>query len=239
MAKQKEPTRAERFKAYQHVFDHSTLRGLFKLSSQGYFDELKSPIKMGKEASVFSATKDDGLVCVKIYRIASNFKKMFDYMAADPRYVGLNNNKMAVIYAWAKKEYRNLLRARAVGVKVPKPIAVFQNILVMEHIGNNEAALQLNKNKPKNPKKFYENLINNVRKLYQEAMLIHADLSAFNILNDNEKPVLIDFSHAIDLKYPNSKILLERDLKILSNFFEKLGLDIDYNKEVEKCIHKK
>lgn len=239
MAKQKEPTRAERFKAYQHVFDHSTLRGLFKLSSQGYFDELKSPIKMGKEASVFSATKDEKLVCVKIYRIAANFKKMFDYMAADPRYLGLKKNKMAVIHAWARKEFRNLLRARAVGVKVPKPIAVFQNILVMEHIGDNEAAQQLNKDKPENPEKFYENLISNVKRLYQEARLIHADLSAFNILNHDEKPVLIDFSHAVDLKYPNSIELLERDLRIIGNYFNKLGVETDYRKEIEKCIRKK
>ncbi|MBU2589871.1 MAG: serine protein kinase RIO [Nanoarchaeota archaeon] len=239
MAKQKELTRAERFKSYEHVFDHGTLRGLFKLSSQGYFDELKSPIKMGKEASVFSATKDDGLVCVKIYRIAANFKKMFDYMAADSRYVGLKKNKMAIIYAWARKEYRNLLRARSSGVKVPKPIAVFKNILVMEMIGNNGAAPQLNNSYPKDPKKFYENLISNVKKLYQDANLIHGDLSAFNILNDNQTPVMIDMSHAVDFQYPNNKELLERDIKIIVNYFNKFNLKIDYKKEVEKCIHKK
>ncbi len=239
MAKQKEPTRAERFKAYQHVFDHGTLRALFKLSSQGYFDELKSPIKMGKEASVFTASKDDGLVCIKIYRIAANFKKMFDYMAADPRYLGLKKNKMAVIYAWARKEYRNLLRAKSAGINVPKPIAVFKNVLVMGMVGKNEPAPQMNKKHPKNPKNFYEMLISDVKKLYHEARLIHGDLSPFNVLNDEEKPVMIDMSHAVDIRYPQAQQLLERDLRIIDNYFKKSKNDIDYQKVLKECLSKK
>lgn len=236
MAEQKKATRHERFKVYENVFDHGTLRALFKLSSQGHFDELKSPIKIGKESNVFSATKGKSLVCVKIYRIAANFKKMYDYMAADPRYLGLKKNKMTVIYEWARKEYRNLLRARAAGVKVPKPIAVFKNVLVMEFIGGKEAANQVTKDKPKNTKKFYEMLISNVRKLYQKANLVHADLSAFNTLNDNEKPVMIDMSHAVDLKYPNSMELLERDIRIICTYFNRLGLKLDCNEELKNVL---
>ena len=45
----------EKFKTYKSVFDEKTLRVLFKLESEGYFEELKSPISVGKEANVFSA----------------------------------------------------------------------------------------------------------------------------------------------------------------------------------------
>ena len=45
----------EKWKTYENVFDQFTLRTLFKLSSQGHFDELKSPISIGKEANVFTA----------------------------------------------------------------------------------------------------------------------------------------------------------------------------------------
>ena len=59
----------EKFKTYENVFDQATLRTLFKLSSQGYFDELKSPISVGKESNVFTAIKGEDYLIVKIYRI--------------------------------------------------------------------------------------------------------------------------------------------------------------------------
>jgi len=235
---QKHVSAKERFQAYENVFDESTLRALFKLSSQGYFDELQGAIKTGKEANVFTALKGDDKIVVKIYRKSANFKKMFEYMAPDPRFSGLKRNTTNIIYTWAKKEYRNLLRARSAGVKVPKPIAVYKNILLMEFIGDGEPAQQLNKDKPSNPKKFYETLIKDIEKLYNEARIVHADISEFNILNDDEKPVIIDLSHAVDLKYPNVKRLLERDIRIIVKFFRKLGVKIDEDTEWEKWTDK-
>jgi RIO kinase 1 len=233
---QKNVSAKERFKAYENVFDESTMRAIFKLSSQGYFDDLKGTIKIGKEANVFSATKGDGLVAIKIYRKSANFKKMYEYMAPDPRFSGLKRNKTNIIYSWAKKEYRNLLRARSAGLKVPKPIAVYNNILVMEFIGDKDAAQQMNKDKPTTSelKSFYETLIKDLKKLYVEGKIVHADISEFNILNYNGKPVIIDFSHAVDIKYPNVKQLLERDVKILVRFFKRQGLKIDEDKEWAK-----
>ncbi|RME55068.1 serine protein kinase RIO [Candidatus Woesearchaeota archaeon] len=224
----------EKFKAYENVFDQATLRVLFKLSSQGYFDELQGAIKIGKEANVFFAIKGKKKVVVKIYRKSANFKKMYDYMAPDPRYIGLKRNKMNIISTWAKKEYRNLLKARSAGVKVPTPYAVYQNVLVMEFIGDKEPAPQLNKVKPDEPKQFYETLIKYLKKLYLNAKLVHADLSEFNILNDNGKPVIIDLSHAVDVRYPNVKALLKRDLDNLARFFKKLNVEEKEVKWIQK-----
>ncbi len=236
MAIQKEDTQRERFKAFSHVFDEGTLRAVQKEASIGSFEALQSPIKIGKEANIFSARKGDELRCVKIYRIAANFKKMYEYMAPDPRYTGLKRNKMSIINTWAIKEYRNLLRARENDVRVPKPIHVFKNVLVMEFIGHKEPSPQLNNCHPSDPDAFYEMLINNIRKLYHDAKLIHADLSQFNILNHDEKPVLIDFSHAIDLRYPDSRSMLERDIRIVCTYFNKLGMKLDYMEEVQKVM---
>lgn len=226
----------DKFKAYENVFDQSTLRGLFKLSSQHYFDELKSLISLGKEANVFSATQDNGFVAVKIYRVSANFKKMYEYMAPDPRYSGLRRNKTNIIYTWAQKEYRNLLICRKKGIHAPKPISVHKNILVMDYIGDTQPAPMLTKQPPKNPKTFYEKLIKDVKVLYRDAKLVHTDLSAFNILNDNEKPIIIDWSHAVTLKYPNVQALLKRDMKNVCTFFNKQGMKLDYEKEFEKVL---
>ena len=219
-----------KFIAYENVFDQSTLRALFKLAGQGYFDEIESPICTGKESNVFTVLKGDERRVVKIYRTAANFKKMYEYMNADPRFSNVKGSKLTVIYTWAKKEFRNLHRSRDNGVTVPMPYAVYKNVLVMEYI---PAKLLLNQT-PKDPEDFYERLIKEIKKLYDDAKLVHTDLSQYNILNLDEKPVLIDFSHAVDLRYPTVKRFVKRDMLNLVNYFNKIGLNLDVEKEFER-----
>ncbi|MAG78015.1 serine protein kinase RIO [archaeon] len=226
-----------KFIAYENVFDESTLKGLFKLSSQGYFDEIKSPIKIGKESNVFSVTYKDELRVVKVYRTGANFKKMYRYLHPDPRFANVRGTKLTVIFAWARKEYRNLLKARDKKVNCPTVYAVHKNLVVMEYIGGEEPAKLLYQHKPNDPEKFYKMIIKEVKRLL-DARLVHGDLSEFNILNFKEKPVVIDFSHAIDLRYPNVKELLKRDMDNVVRFFNKLGMKLDADKEFEKVAKK-
>ena len=134
----------EEWKIWGNVFDNFTLRTLFKLSSQGHFDHLESPILVGKEANVFSAIKDDGRVIVKIYRLETcDFNKMYSYIRTDIRYKTLRKNNRQVIFAWTQREFRNLMKAREANVTVPKPIAFLNNVVVMEFIGKDDPALRL------------------------------------------------------------------------------------------------
>jgi RIO kinase 1 len=106
-------------------------------------------------------------------------------------------------------------------------LAFKNNILVLEFIGNKgEVAPMIKDKKPKDPKRFFELIITNVKKMYQ-AGLVHADLSAFNILNLNEKPVFIDFSQCSTLKNTRASEFLHRDVKNIVTFFRKLGLKLD------------
>ena len=41
----------------------------------------------------------------------------------------------SLVFAWAQKEFRNLTEARKAGVRVPRPIAVRNNVLLMEFVG--------------------------------------------------------------------------------------------------------
>jgi len=72
----------EKWKVYKNVFDGFTLRNLFKLKTQDYFEELKSLVKIGKESNIFSAiTKENTLIAAKIYRIENcNFNQMYRYI---------------------------------------------------------------------------------------------------------------------------------------------------------------
>ena len=227
----------EEFKTLKDVFDLFTERSIFKLISQGYFEGLESPISVGKEANIFTAlTKSNEHIIIKIYRVATcDFYKMYTYMHSDQRFQNLRKQKREVIFAWAKREYRNLLKARECGVRVPKAIAVLNNILVMELIGSDGPSPKLKDKHPKKPNMFFDEVIKNVKKLY-DAGLVHADLSKFNILNRDEKPVFIDLSQTTTLENPNAIAYLKRDIKNVCNFFKKLKVSADEEKIIKEVV---
>ena len=229
----------EKFKIKHGVFDEFTNRTLFKLITEGHFEGIESPINVGKESNVFSAiTKEGHRVIVKIYRLETcDFNKMYDYIKDDPRYGNLKDKKRKVIFAWAQREYRNLMNSRDAQVSVPIPLVFLNNVLVLEFIGKNADIAPMLKDKiPKNKKEFFDKIVENMRKLYK-AGLVHADLSAFNILNFEENPIFIDMSQATVKEHPRAEEFLERDVKNISAFFNKIGLKVD-EKAVLKRIKK-
>jgi RIO kinase 1 len=215
----------EKFKTWGNVFDQFTVRNLFELSSKGHFEALKSPISIGKEANIFSAEREDGsLIVVKIYRLETcDFNRMYDYIKYDARYLNLKAKKREIIFSWAQREFRNLMKSREAGVRVPLPIHCKDNILLMEHIGGKEAAPKLKDAHPDDAEKFADKIIDYMKKMYS-AGLVHGDLSEFNILNWNEKPVFIDMSQGTIVRSANSEELLDRDIKNMCRFFRKTGV---------------
>src|SRR3989338_7006656 len=214
------------------VFDHFTERTLFKLSSQGHFDnpELLSPVKIGKESNVFLAKKGTEKIILKIYRLETcDFNRMYDYIRFDPRYRSVNKNRRQVILTWVQKEYRNLLLAREAKVQVPTPYGYTNNVLVMECIGKDKPASQLKDAFPKDPNNFAKKIIQEMKKLH-DANLVHGDLSSFNILNDKESPVLIDFSQSTTLENQHAEDYLRRYIKNIVQFFKKCNLTLDPEK---------
>lgn len=219
----------ENFKTWGDVFDQFTQRTVYKLITQGHFEGLESPISIGKESNVFSALKKDGTrVMVKIYRLETcDFNRMYDYIKDDPRFLNLKKGKRKIIFSWVQREYRNLLKAREANLSVPIPITFSNNVLVLEFIGDNgEIAPKLKDMPPKKPKEFFDKIIANMKKLHQSGF-VHSDLSAFNILNYNEKPVFIDFSQCITLNSSRANEYLNRDIRNICNFFRKIGLKAD------------
>jgi RIO kinase 1 len=217
----------EKFKTYGNVFDEFTLRNLFKLSSQGYFEDLLSPIALGKESNVFSAIRKDGKkVIVKIYRLENcDFNKMYQYIKADNRYSNISRSRRNVVFAWTQREFRNLHKARDLGVNVPVPLHFMYNILIEEFIGDNDAAPRLKDSIPKNPKDFFKRLMNEMKKMHK-GDFVHGDLSSFNILNWREKPVIIDFSQATEKKSSNFDELFKRDVSNIYSFFKKIKYNV-------------
>ena len=212
---------AERFKRVENVFDKKTKRNIFKLASDGYFEELGEPIALGKEANVFTARReDDSFVVVKIYRVENgNFNKMYRYISGDKRFDTIQNHRRKIVFSWVKREYRNLMLARD-HLNVPTPYEFKDNILVMELIGDRRIAPQLKDAYPDNDDMFFKRSIRQIRGLIK-AGLVHADLSQFNILNFKDKPVFIDMGQATPLDSMNASDLFERDLRNFKKFYSK------------------
>ncbi|MAG91091.1 serine/threonine protein kinase [Candidatus Woesearchaeota archaeon] len=230
----------EDFKTKHSVFDEYTNRTIFKLISQGHFEGLESPISIGKESNVFSALKkDSSKVIVKIYRLETcDFNRMFEYIRDDSRFPYLKRGKRKIIFSWVQREYRNLIKARVANVSVPTPLTFSDNVLVLEFIGDDgNIAPKLKDAIPENPQEFFKKIILNVKKLYK-AGFVHADLSAFNILNYDEKPVFIDFSQCTTLISSRSEEYLDRDIRNICNFFKKIGLKVDEKKVKQQIIGK-
>ena len=219
-------------KTGNEIFDKITLETLYKLANQGYIDILNGAISTGKEANVLTGiTDDEKYVAVKIYRIAtSDFKKMDYYLKGDPRFNIKTKNKRKIIYSWVTKEFKNLTRLYSAGVNVPEPITSANNVLLIEFIGdeNGNPAQPVKNQPPQYPDEFWNQLLVQLKLFVNEAKLVHGDLSNYNILNLDEKPVIIDVSQSVVLDNPISKELLERDINTLVREYTKLGVTTSF-----------
>ena len=225
----------EEFKTLNDIFDLTSEQTVWKLIKQGVIEGLEGPLSIGKEANVFLAiTKDGERRVVKMYRVTTcDFNKMYAYIAADPRFPSLHKNRRQVVSAWCQREFRNLLKAREAGCRVPTPFAALNNVLVMEFIGDESASQKVHTEAPAHPKAFFDQVTTNMHLLHK-AGLVHGDLSQFNILNCNEEPVLIDFSQTTTRENPNFEEYLARDIKNVAAYFMKLGV-----KTSEESLRKK
>ncbi len=224
-------------KIFEDVFDNPTIRSLETLIAKKKISRIAGIIKSGKEGQVHLGFSHEGEpVVIKIYLIeTSSFQKMADYIKGDRRFHNIGTDKRRLVYAWCAKEYRNLMKAHDSGVSVPKPIAFFNNVLVMELIGKDKTpAPQLSDTDVNDPQEMFAAVLDNMKKLYFKASLVHADLSEYNILVKDKRPILIDMGQSVLLKHPMAQRFLERDVRNIVNFFNKQGLKLDSEKVMEE-----
>jgi len=214
----------------EEVFDQSTLMTIYDFLNKGTIDSIFGVVNTGKEARVYWGKDSDGNeLAIKIYlMVSAEFKKgMLSYIEGDQRFAHVKRDTRSLIYTWAQKEFKNLKRAHEVRVRVPKPIAVNHNVLIMEFIGKDGVSAPLLKESfPKNPEKLYQQLLAYVEKLYQKAGLVHADLSEYNIMLWKNKPVLFDFAQAVLTTHPMASQFLRRDLENLFQYFHNIDVTV-------------
>ncbi len=222
--------RSEDLQAWEEVFDRSTLFVIYDFLNNGPISEIHGVVSSGKESRIYWGKDSDGdELAVKIFLTGtSEFKKgMLQYIEGDPRFKNVEPETRPLIYTWARKEFKNLEQARLAKVRVPKPLVVRDNVLIMGFIGKNgDRAPLLKEHTPKNPKAMYDDIIHNLQKLYTKAGLVHGDLSEYNIMVFRGKAVLFDMAQSVVLAHPMSDFLLRRDVTNLNKYFAKLGVNV-------------
>ncbi len=212
------------------VFDERTIYQLAKIEKNGPLKNIEGIISAGKEANVYLGYDQEGKeVAIKIYKIDNNTSKwMRNYIVGDPRFKKVPHNISKIIFLWASKEFKNLKRSYKVGLRVPKPIFIKNNILIMEYIGDGpNPAPRLKDVKELNDiNSLFEDILSFIKVLYQKANLVHGDLSEFNILYNNHLPVVIDISQAVTTQHPKAEVYLARDIKNVFTYFDKMGMDL-------------
>ena len=235
--------RSEELEALEQVFDKSTLMVIYHMLATGKLAKISGVVRSGKEARVYwglGPKKKE--IAVKIYlTLSAEFKKgRLVYIEGDPRFARTRTDTRSLVYVWAQKEFRNLKQAREAGVRVPNPIAVDKNVLLMAFVGKNgEPAPLLRETVMRSPKRTYRDLLSFVRLLYQKASLVHGDLSEYNIMMWRGHPVIFDLSQAVATEHPLADRLLMRDILNLNRYFGQIGVETESEDDVYDLVVRK
>ena len=202
------------------------LLALHALVKADVLEAFGKPLGVGKEADVYDALMPGGRrVAVKFHRLGRvsfrQTRRLRGYTGPDVWARWYIRSRVA-----AKRELRALRLAYAHGVSVPEPIARDRHVVVMGIIEGTELA---NISELPEPELVLTDILDNVRRAYVGAGIIHADLSEFNIIIKPDASILIiDWPQFVYKDHPNAMWLLERDLRNVLRFFRrKFGLKLD------------
>ncbi|EFP12083.1 CRE-RIOK-1 protein [Caenorhabditis remanei] len=216
----------------EQVLDPRTRLVLFRLLQRGTLLNIDGCISTGKEANVYHATGTENDLAVKIYKTSIlTFKDRERYVTGEFRYRHgyCKSNPRKMVAVWAEKEMRNLARMHEVGLPVPKPHMLKGHVLVMDFLGKDGWPAPLLKNanlSTEDAEPMYVGLIRDMRRLYRECKLVHADLSEFNMLVHDGKLWIIDVSQSVEQDHPHALEFLRMDCNNVNKFFRELGVKV-------------
>lgn len=132
--------------------------------------------------------------------------------------------------SWLLYEYTTLQLLSREGCAVPLPYAVGENAILMGFIGDEHRAaatlIEISP-EPKEATRIF-NLLKESLAVLARLGIVHGDLSAYNVLYDGERPVLIDFPQVVRFgENEAAEELWLRDLTRLCEYFARLGVDCD------------
>jgi RIO kinase 1 len=132
--------------------------------------------------------------------------------------------------SWCQHEYKALCDFHEAGANVPRPLAQSGNTILMEFVGDAVGAapeLCSVSLEASEAQALFDRLIHNVE-LFLSRGLIHADLSAYNVLYWKGDVKIIDLPQVSDAyTNPDALFLLDRDVDRLCRYFAKYGVQAE------------
>jgi len=211
--------------------------------SEGLISEVLHMVKSGKEAAVYCCRAgtaiDADVLAAKVYKPRSFRSFRNDAMYREGRVI--LNRRDARAFAkrtehgrevgsalWTSHEWEVLNTLFHAGADVPAPIAHSSGALLLEFVGSaDDGAAPILKDcdlSATEAAAIYERLLRNVE-LWLSQNIVHADLSAYNVLYWQEAPLVIDFPQAVDPRFNfNAYSLLLRDIENINRYFARYGV---------------
>ena len=225
--------------------DAADMRAIEEFLDEAMITEVLNVVKSGKEATVYRCVAHPSLgvpyAAAKVYH--STGHRSFGRSAAyeEGRPVGPGQVQRAIknrsefgreaqLALWVDHEFEMLSQLQFAGADVPAPFACTEKAILMEYIGDEEGdspQLQYAEFGEGEAEEVLERVLTNIE-LFLRENVVHGDLSAFNILYHAGQLRIIDFPQAVDpRKNQHAKVLLERDIANVVQFFQRhrAGLD--------------
>ncbi|WP_020498429.1 serine protein kinase RIO [Sciscionella marina] len=131
---------------------------------------------------------------------------------------------------WTIAEFAALSRLWQLGAPVPYPVQRLGTELLLEYLGDESGAaprLAELRPDPGELDRLWAQLVEALT-LLAEAGLTHGDLSPYNVLVHEGRPMLIDLPQVVELVVnPNGPAILERDVTNLARWFTARGRNVD------------
>lgn len=202
--------------------------------SSGLAMEVVGLISAGKEADVYLALYKDVPIAVKVYRLYRTSHRGGGPIKHD-------------MTGWmAAHEYEMTRQAWKGGCLVPAPARRVENMFSMRYVGDEDGpAPRLNDVLLEDPQSMLSEVLRGVEKLAR-AGVVHADLSAHNILLFEGRPWFIDFSEAIRvdrtggipwIRLEEARVALDRGLGALQKHFGSYGIEVEHERFVGGILH--
>lgn len=204
-------------------YDCLALNALVKA---GILESLGKPLGVGKESDVYDAITCSGeRVAVKFHRLGrTSFRqtrRLRGYLLDRRHASWLYQSRLA-----AEREIEALKLVYPCGVSVPKPVGYNRHVVVMGII---EGECLFRFTEIPDPEAILDEILENIRRAYIKARVIHGDLSEFNVvLTPDWRILIIDWPQYVRTDHPNAEALLKRDVWNVLRFFKrKFGLSRD------------
>ena len=204
------------------------------LVEDGLIDEVLFQLMSGKEAQVFVVRCGAEQRCAKVYKEST--KRSFKQAAVYQEGRSVRNTRRARAMAkgtrygqkeredaWLNTEVDALYRLAAAGVRVPQPHGFVDGVLLMDLIvdkdGDPAPRLDDVAFDAETARDYHSRMMTEIVRILC-AGLVHGDLSEFNVLIDEDGPVVIDLPQVVNAAANNNaKMMLARDIKNMTEYF--------------------